>query len=289
MKAILRLRLKVPGHGAKIARLLGIPTISQTGKMTRNNKEAPVHQAGDWNWDTPITANVMINYGVAHDTPFLRSCRERGISIFNDPLKTEFAADKVKCLALLTTSGVPTLEWTESKEMAEQWARNGSRVFCRTLTRAKKGKGIVIASTPDEVVRAPLYTKEYAKTHEHRVHVFKRGDGHEIIDYAQKKPCPRLGGGAVNTAVRNRDEGWYFSHTDRRMSQSIKDACIAAAKALDLDYAAIDVMSIWEDAVRKNGTKKRGFKSCVICEVNTAPGMKAPATLEAYRLAFQSL
>lgn len=289
MKAVLRLRLKVPGHGAKIARLMGLHTVSQTGKITQNNKEASIYRSGSW----PIACNeikTLINYGVAHDTEFLRWWRMNGCRIVNDPIKTAKASDKVECLRILSAANVPTLDWKEMPEDARVWAHHGSRVFCRTLTRAKKGNGIVIASTPDEVVKAPLYTKEYKKTHEHRVHVFKNKDGvYEIIDFVQKKRCERLAkDGVVNDDIRNKQRGWYFSHENRVMSKHIKQACLDAAKALDLDYCAIDVLSIWETKSLKTGTHRK-FISCAICEVNTAPGMTAQTTLDAYINAFKSL
>jgi len=280
MKAVLRLRLKVPGHGAKVARLLGIPTVSQTGKITRNNKEAPVFPSNGWPNDL-MEMSTLINYGVAHETPFIESCRGRGMKIVNDPLKTQHASDKVECLRLLSAAGIPTLEWTTTIQEATGWAMHGDRVFCRTLTRAKKGNGIVISRQAAEVVMAPLYTKEYKKTHEHRVHVAKINGEYQIIDFVQKKRCERLAkDGVVNDDIRNKQRGWYFSHENRLMSKHIKKACLDATKVLDLDYCAIDVLSIWQD---------KKFISCAVCEVNTAPGMTAPATLKAYIDAFKAM
>lgn len=275
MIAILRLRIKVPGQGARLSRVLGIRQVSQSGAITADNRDAPTEEAivlGEG------ALGTVINYGVAHTTEFIEELDRAGIAIINHPTVTAGVSDKKKCLEILREAGVPCLEFTSDVTVAESWARGGSRVFCRTLTRAKKGKGIVIASSADDIVKAPLYTKDYEKTHEHRVHVFVNSKGKPIvIDYVQKKRCPRVGGGKVDEDVRNWKNGWYFSHKNRRMSKAIKQAAVDAIAALGLDFGAVDILSIWKDT--KN---KKKFISCAVCEVNTAPGMRGTTTFNAY-------
>jgi len=62
------------------------------------------------------------------------------------------------------------------------WIEQGYNVYCRTSLHGKGGEDIVIASTVDELVDAPLYTKGVNADKEYRVHVFKG----KVIDYVKK-------------------------------------------------------------------------------------------------------
>jgi len=223
--------------------------------------------------------DVFINYGVCHETRYIEDLRRDHVRIINDPEHTALSSDKVKTLAILKSAGVPALTFMTNKEQAKEfmstYAMHPSRIYCRTLTRSKKGKGIVIASCQNELVDAPLYTVEFPKTHEYRVHVA----GGNVIDWVQKKRCPRLSeDGEVNEDVRNRGRGWYFSHKNRRGHQKIRDIAVRAVEALGLDYAAVDMLAIW----KPNAHGKMQLQDCVCCEINSAPGLTSRISLEAY-------
>ena len=283
MNGMLRLRVGVPGHGRKMARLLGICTVSQTGKT-----KAPLLDKDPTSQVMQLNAShfeKVINYGVCHETEFVKSLRRQGCKIFNDPALTDKSSNKLTSMKLFSEHGVPTLEWTTNSVTAVDWAEEG-RVYCRRLLRGKKGAGIVVASNPGQVVHSPLYTKEFPTTHEYRVHVVNG----VVIDWVEKKRsqkmATRYGLEKPSDSMRNRCHGYVFAHTNRLGHEKIREAGLAAINAVGLDYGAADILAQW--APKEEG-KKRKLLRVAVCEVNTAPGMSTPSTLEAYRNAFERI
>lgn len=181
----------------------------------------------------------------------------------------QLASDKIRTFHALQTN-IP--EWTININTAREWlntprfGRKLNAVVCRTLTRANSGRGIVLATTPDEVVQAPLYTRYTPKTAEYRVHVFAR-EG--TIDFAEKK---RRNGFAenehANQYIRSWNNGWVFCREDVTLPADVYRIAEEAIHRLGLDFGAVDVGYHPE------------FGS-VIYEVNTAPGLEGH-TLECY-------
>lgn len=191
----------------------------------------------------------------------------------NKPQAVANASDKIRAFTLFSANGVPTLEWTTSNAVCRDWfADKGTRVVCRTLTRASEGRGIVVATTPDEVVPAPLYTKYKRKQYEYRIHA---GQG-RVFDMQMKRRkngLPKAEGGAQ--FVRNTANGWVFCRQDIVVPEAVKEAGIKAVQALGLDFGAVDI-----------GYSEDG--SLAVYEVNTAPGLEG-ATGENYANFFRSL
>lgn len=209
----------------------------------------------------PRATDIIINWG----NPRVASAWGRmPHRILNSPAAIARGGNKLAAFAAFRSAGVRTPEWTTNQEEAAQWIRDGKTAVCRTLLNAHSGRGIVIASNIEALVRAPLYTQYTKKKKEFRIHVF-RG---EVID-VQEKRRRRDYQGEVNSQVRSYHTGWVYCREDIAEPAGIRDLAIAAVGALALDFAAVDI--IWNE--RSN--------TCYVLEVNTAPGLQG-TTLNSY-------
>ena len=213
-------------------------------------------------------SHVLINWGCSSR----RTIRE-GIEMLNEPEGVEKAQNKVSTFENLTS--VPTPDWTTDRETAASWIQEGYKVYCRTLTRGSEGRGIVVATTTDEIVSAPLYTKGLEIAREVRVHVFMG----EVIDFSQKKKMgserrEQEGIEEVDMDVRNHKNGWIFARSDVTLPDDAKDMAVSAVEALGLDFGAVDMVITPQEA-------------CRVLEINTAPGLEG-TTLERYKNAVKA-
>ena len=199
-------------------------------------------------------------------------------TLLNKPENVGLASNKIKCLTLLEDNGVPTLEfYTNKDELLEAFhgdAGFGTKVYCRQRISSHSGRGIVIATKPDEVVDANLYTVEFENDREYRVHIFNG----KIIDIQQKRRMSserreRLGLGDVVNDVRNKDNGWsfvrnnvIFKNNDDEFINDLFTTSMNAINVLGLDFGAIDLLYNSEN------------DEAVVCEVNTAAGQKVGTT-----------
>lgn len=159
-------------------------------------------------------------------------------------------------------------DWTVSRQVATQWAEEGCVVYCRQLTRASQGRGIVVSHNAGEIVAAPLYTKGITDVkREYRAHVFNG----EVIDLVAKA----TEGGQyndVNHEIKSHGNGWIFVRDAVTIPDKVKvnliNTAIEAVEALSLDVAAVDIIRDNKDTM-------------YILEVNTAPGMEG-TTLNKY-------
>lgn len=184
--------------------------------------------------------------------------------MYNEPGAVRLAANKLLSLVRFNEVGVPTLLFTTNKETAKELTLNGKKMFCRTKLTGCSGQGIIVATTPDEVVDAGLYTYEFKKTHEYRVHVFNG----EVLDLQEKKR--REGAGNRNTVdVWNYETNFIFARQDITVPNHVQKAAINAVTALGLEFGAVDI----------------GYnldrEECAVFEVNTAPGLTG-TTLNKY-------
>lgn len=205
--------------------------------------------------------DVVINWG--------RSERRFNGEYINAPENVVLASDKLRAAEALREHGTPQPDFTTSQEEAKKWAEEGSVVVCRKLLRASQGRGIVLASTPDEVVKAPLYTRYVKKADEFRVHVAFG----KVLDVQQKKRRLEVPDDQVNWQIRNAKNGWVFARDGVDAPAVVRDAAVSAVAALGLDFGAVDV----------GYNAKRG--EAAVYEVNTAPGLEG-TTLETYYEAF---
>lgn len=214
------------------------------------------------------TTELGINWGVCEYSPEITT-------ILNPTHAVIKAAFKDLSFIFLNLSNVPTVDFTLSKDQALTWVKDGKKVFCRTKLTAKRGDGIVIATKPEELVDCKLYTLEYRKSLEFRVHVFKG----QVIDYVQKRR--RKNSETPNGLIRNYDNGWVFCHYDIIDSPIVRDIAVSAVTTLGLDFGAVDILA------KTGGTNQ--VKDAVVCEINTAPALRSPTTFNAYVQAFKSI
>jgi hypothetical protein len=154
--------------------------------------------------------------------------------------------------------------WTTSQAVAREWLAHPiygnlkNAVVCRTLTRANSGRGIVVASTTDELVPAPLYTRYKPKVDEYRVHVFTRFG---VVDVQQKRRRNGLEDGAGDRYIRSHDNGWVFCRDGVVAPPTLLAECERAVNILGLDFGAVDIG--WHPTYGLS-----------IYEINTAPGIE---------------
>lgn len=167
-------------------------------------------------------------------------------------------------------TGVPHPDWTVDRAVAEGWIGEGGSVVCRTILRGHSGAGISVATTPAELVDAPLYVRYLKKKKEFRVHVLKE----TIID-VQEKRRRRDYPDEPNFLVRNHHTGWVYCRDEIIEPEGLRQAAQAAVQKLGLDFGAVDI--IWNEYQNK----------CYVLEVNTAPGLEG-TTLENYGTCFNN-
>lgn len=198
----------------------------------------------------PSRNHVVINWGN-------NTYPEWGTSntkVLNKPVNVAFATNKLETFQLFCIEGVPHPEWSQSMLVAGGWIQEGYKVFCRTTLTGHSGRGIVIASTVDELVDAPLYVKAVKKDKEYRVHVFNG----RVIDFQLKRKKHGHEGGI--SGIWNHGNGWVYTREGVELPEQVKDASVRAVAALGLDFGAVDV------CVSREGT-------VVVFEVNSAPGL----------------
>lgn len=210
----------------------------------------------------PREGDLVINWG--NSTLPIWWSQRAARNMFNLPQYVNAASNKTATFERLYNADVPTPEFTTRIEEARAWFENPAygkklnAVLCRTLTRANSGRGIVLATKPEEVVAAPLYTRYKPKAEEYRIHIWNGA----IVDVQQKRK--RNGfetneGG--NRYIRNHPNGWVFCRDDVNAPSEVLDFSLAAVSALGLDFGAVDVGWHPEFGVG-------------VYEVNTAPGIE---------------
>lgn len=167
-------------------------------------------------------------------------------------------------LAAFERAGVVAPERTSDINVAREWILAGDSVMCRTLLRASEGRGIVVADSVEQLVRAPLYTRYVKKKEEYRVHVLNG----EVID-VQMKRKKRGFDGDRDTKVRNLANGYVFCRDGIVEPPELRRMAVAATTALGYQLGAVDIA--------RNVRHDR----LVVLEVNANPGMQG-TTLENY-------
>lgn len=172
--------------------------------------------------------------------------------------------DKATQLNRFNANDVTCPEFTNDRNTALSWIRDGSAVMCRTLLRASEGRGIVVAETEEQLVNAPLYTRYVPKKQEYRVHVLNG----QVIDVQMKKK--RRGfEDERNTKIRNLANGYVFCRDGISEPENLRQLAVRATASLGYNLGAVDIAY----NVKRN--------QLVVLEVNANPGMQGQ-TLENY-------
>jgi hypothetical protein len=200
----------------------------------------------------------------------------------NNPHNVSMSSNKLQCLRALTRADVPTLDYTDNINQARTWLNQGKVVYARTILRGTRGDGIVVVSPEGidmgHIPSAPLYTRNFPKTHEFRVHVA----GGQVIDFVEKKARD---GASPDRAIRNHAGGWVFAHDNLSTTRDILGPiAVSAVAACGLDFAGVDMLATLEE-----GPNPRGVKRAIVCEVNSAPAWECTKTFFMYRRYFNGV
>lgn len=206
-------------------------------------------------------SDIVLNYGN----------RSAGAEIFgaahviNPQEALNNAANKRTAFNVMSRAGISTVPFTTERGVATEWANNGDVVYARTTLNGHSGEGIVVCDERN-MVDAPLYTKGITgQRREWRVHVFNGSITHVQVKRRrngyQDDPNYR-------EDVRNHSTGWIYATENINPSQAVLRNAVDAVAALGLDFGAVDIISRRDEAW--------------VLEVNTAPGLQADTTMEAF-------
>lgn len=183
--------------------------------------------------------------------------------ILNNPRCIKNASNKLLAFELFKEHDIPTVDYTSSVEQVREWIDEGSVVFQRTTATGHSGNNIVVATNQDDVLEGcPLYTKNFNKTREYRLHIFKD----KLVCIQQKRlKASENREHEPDEYIWSHDKGQriFVRHsveiTDE-MLEEVKTISVGAVEALSLDFGAVDI--VWNE--------EEGFK---VLEVNTGIGL----------------
>lgn len=195
---------------------------------------------------------VVINWGAGKLPEEVSKCL-----ILNRPEAVAIASNKLDFFRRMQghTQIVP---FTTSEHDVEVWINAGYEVVARTVLNGHSGEGIVLFSSMEDFVEAPLYTLYMPKKHEFRVHVF-RG---EVVDTQRKARRRDVPDDQINWKIRNHDNGFIFARNEEFIvPECVHKQAVRAVKSCGLDFGAVDVIYNQKE------------DTAYVLEVNTAPGL----------------
>lgn len=204
------------------------------------------------------SAHLVINWGNTKKPQWLNG------SMLNNYLSVYKAVNKIETFKALRDYNIPTVEWTEDINIANEWFNNGEVVVERHIVNGSQGKGIrIIENTGDEeILPAQLYTKHIRKAREYRVHIFNG----KVIDIQQKKRRRIEDEEVQDGLIKNLANGWVFCRDGITLPpQNIYSVAIDSIKALGLDFGAVDILSKGDNVY--------------VLEINTACGLQGTTLL----------
>lgn len=164
---------------------------------------------------------------------------------------------KIEQYVWFNAQGIPSLDFTQSIEVARSWAIEGNVVVCRKLTHSSEGKGIVVAETSDAIVTAPVYTKYKKKKKEFRVHVFKD----KVVHVLEKRRKSNYEGTA-DSKIRNIANGYVFCSEGVVEPPGLRELALSASNVTSSDFRGVDI-----------GYNEK-LNQLFVIEVNSAPGIE---------------
>lgn len=154
--------------------------------------------------------------------------------------------------------------WTDPEDIDDE----DFPVLARTVLNGHSGVGIVVCSTRDALVPAPLYVKYISKKEEYRVHVGKLSDDTTTIIAVQQKKR-RLDYENPDWKIRNHANGFVYAREGVDPPVGVLSVSTDCLLRSGLDFGACDV--IWNESQQK----------AYVLEINTAPGLEGQ-TLDDY-------
>lgn len=219
--------------------------------------------------------HVLLNWGCLDRN----SVSYRYDYVLNKFDSVALSVDKLTCLNTLThhmgNHAVP--EYTTDYRVVNEWLEDGNRVFARTKLRASSGNGIVVLEPDTQRLNhtiAPLYTKYVPTKREIRVYIGLENDNcgtsNSYLVKAKRWPNNTEQSLQANL-IRSHSNGWVFGSLPEKYVEYMDlyiDCGRSALMALGLDFGAVDIV------IGDVPTYHR------ILEVNTAPGIDSPSTIE---------
>jgi glutathione synthase/RimK-type ligase-like ATP-grasp enzyme len=123
----------------------------------------------------------------------------------------------------------------------------------------------VLATTPEELVEAPLYTRYFKKKREYRVHVLNGS----VLDVQEKRKRKGVADDQRDHRIRNLANGYVFCREGLVEPPGLRDTAIRATQALGYNLGAVDI------AFNEHHGR------LAVLEVNANPGLQG-TTLETY-------
>lgn len=215
----------------------------------------------------PRQGDKIINWGSYNLPLWILELSRIGARLINRPEAVEIATSKMRTFDVLErTQGVIIPEWTRDLGVAQNWE---GRVLGRSIDRGSEGVGITVYDSGRNVLAGhTFYTRYFKKADEYRVHVFNN----EILD-VQRKLRTR---GVEAHPIRNTANGYIFAREGVVLPDGVGAMCIAACRALGLNFGAVDV-----------GYNRHYSRACIF-EVNTAPGLEG-TTVRRYAEAIRNV
>ncbi len=174
-------------------------------------------------------------------------------------------------------------EWTDRREIAQEWSNAGFSVVERHLLRGMAGAGIVVRETKRYVPKgialipvikeAPLYTKYQKSQAEYRIHLRTDDDGEGYAFDAQRKVAAK-GREIKDWKVRTHANGFIYQREGVEVPECVMQAAKECFNVSGLDFGAMDILH--------NRHRNKGY----VLECNTAPGLEG-ATVASYARALR--
>jgi len=279
------------GGGATLATALGIPhSAPNTPRSTKHNR-------------------LIINWGVST----LPVWKQKGFLYSNHPNAIAACANKLLTLRKLRAANVPCLEGGTKDDLyyeqglpqndnftyaAERWLHEDGKVVVRHIISGHSGNGLEIVRRGNPIPAAPLYTRYFKKQAEYRVHV---AFGNIVLIQQKKQENGHVNQeDGLDDLVRTHDRGWIFCVNDLSCDKytyrsNLIEVAKKAIEAVGAQHGAVDILVRHKtnngNQPEQNADGQRPAKTLdtlVVCEINSAPAIRAGSTLEAYSGAFRN-
>lgn len=212
-----------------------------------------VHADKDYH---PKNGDVIFDWGNGWEPKWAEELESKNVLLLNHWKKISLSVNKLDTFNLLRKYDVPHPEWTKDEKVAKKWLAMGHWVCCRTNVEGMDGAGLILAKTLNDFAYAQLYTKYMPIANEYRVYVFDD----EMLDIRHKRRDQDMyDAGKINEYIRTTSGGWLFCQHGFTTPPDAGKVAVAAAKALGLNFAGVDIIQAKED------------KKCYVLETNTAP------------------